>query len=93
MNSKAKIIPNTCFTTRNFDNTILLNYEDDLYFGLDKIGSEYWELIQEYKDFDMVVDNMLSKYPNVSREEIKTDLNELIFKMVDKGLIRVERHD
>lgn len=87
------IIPDTCFHSRNSDNIVLLNYKDDIYYGLDETGSIYWELIQEYKEINLVVEKMFSKFPYIPKEQIKNDLDDLITALANKGLVKVEKND
>lgn len=83
------VICENTFFSKGSNNAILLNYDTGMYYGLDSIGSEYWELIEKYKDFDLVLEKTHSKYHEVSREMLKSDLNELINELIGKGLVTV----
>jgi hypothetical protein len=83
------VVSENIYYSKGEENTVILNYENGMYYGLDEIGSEYWELIQEYGDFDFITEKMLAKYKDVPKENIQSDLNELVKQLRDKGLVKV----
>lgn len=82
-------IPDNVFFSGSSEKCILLNYENGSYYGLDSIGNEYWDLINKYNDFNLIVEKMLIKYPDISKEVIESDLSELIEKLRKEQLIMV----
>lgn len=68
--------------------TVLLDLNSEIYFGLDDIGTRIWQLIQEHSDLDKVYDIMLEEYA-VNAEQLEKDLNELTEKLAEAGLIEI----
>jgi hypothetical protein len=69
---------------------VMLGLQDGIYYELKGIGVRLWELVQEPRSFCEVVDVVLSEY-DVSREQCIADLDGLIAKLADHGLIEVRR--
>lgn len=88
--SKIIVVCENAFFSKSEENAVILNYDNGMYYGLDSIGSEYWELLQEYKEFELVIEKMHSKYQDVPRVVLESDLNELIRELIGKGLVKVE---
>jgi hypothetical protein len=72
--------------------TVLLNLDNESYFGLDETGTFFWKLLQENNDFQKVFDIMLDEY-DVDAVQLKTDLDSLVEKMVEAGLINISTED
>ena len=68
--------------------TVLLNLENEKYFGLDETGTFFWKLLQANTDYQEVIDIMLAEY-EVDNEQLKTDLDNLVKEMVEAGLVEV----
>ena len=68
--------------------TVLLDLNSEIYFGLDDIGTRIWQLIQEHGDLDKVYDIMLEEYA-VNAEQLVKDLYELTEKLAEAGLIEI----
>ena len=69
--------------------TVILDLASESYFGLDEVGTRIWQLLQEKNDLQTVFDTLLDEY-DVEAEQLKTDINELLEKLVDSGLVKVE---
>ena len=68
--------------------TVLLDLQSESYFGLDEVGTRIWQLLQEHKTLQEVLDIMLEEY-DVDEKQLETDLNELLKKLLDVKLITV----
>ena len=68
--------------------TVLLDLNSESYFGLDEVGTRVWQLLQEQGDIQKVYDTMLEEY-DVDGAQLEKDLNELIGKLVEAGLVSV----
>jgi hypothetical protein len=69
--------------------TVLLDLNSESYFGLDEVGTRIWQLLQEGKDLQEVVNTMLEEY-EVSAEQLHADLDELLNKLDEAGLVSIE---
>ena len=68
--------------------TVLLDLNSENYFGLNDVGTRIWQLIQEDGDLQKVYDTMLDEY-DVDKKQLEKDMEELVAKLVDAGLIEI----
>ena len=69
--------------------TVLLDLGSEFYFGLDKTGTRIWELLQSGVSIQDLIGTMLDEF-EVDRETLETDVNALLGKLLDAGLVSVE---
>jgi hypothetical protein len=67
--------------------TVILDLASESYFGLDEVGTRIWQLLQEKDDLQAVFETLLDEY-DVEADQLETDINELLEKPVDPGLIK-----
>jgi len=72
--------------------TVLLDLQSESYFGLDEVGTRIWQLLQEKGDLQSVFDTILQEY-DVESEQLKADLDELLAKLTESGLLSLEPAD
>lgn len=77
------------FHRRLGDETILLELDRGTYFGLDEVGSRAWELLQSRGRLGEVQEALLAEY-DVAPETLWRDLENLIVRLVDHGLVEVQ---
>ncbi len=68
--------------------TVLLDLNSENYFGLNDVGTRIWQLIQEDGDLQKVYDTMLDEY-DVDKKQLGKDMEELVARLVDAGLIEI----
>jgi len=68
------------------DETVLLHLASGGYFGLDAVGSRFWQLLGERRPFPEIVDVMLAEY-DVRREDLERDLGRLIDELLKQSLV------
>ena len=66
---------------------VLLNVETGVYFGLDEIGTEIWNLLSAGGSESDVVGKLLLEY-EVDPEQLRADVGDFIAKLESHGLIR-----
>jgi predicted transcriptional regulator len=69
------------------DEVLLLNMQDQRYFGLDDVGSEMWKLLVDLGDMDAVVARICSEY-NVDRATVEADIELLVQSLISAGLLK-----
>jgi len=70
------------------EGAILLHSEQEVYFGLNPVGVEVWQLLPPtYRDLDEVCEELGRRYPEVSAEEIRSDVSELLDELAAHGLV------
>ena len=66
--------------------TVLLNLESGVYYGLDAVGTRAWNLLTEERTFDDVCTIMLEEF-DVSRDTLRGDLTALVRELCEKQLL------
>ena len=66
--------------------TVLLNLESGVYYGLDAIGTRAWNLLAEERTFADVCTIMLDEF-DVSQRTLEDDLTTLVRELCDKQLL------
>jgi hypothetical protein len=84
---QIKIQPDVLFQEVRGE-TVLLNLDNESYFGLDETGTFFWKLLQENSDFQKVLEIMLDEY-EVDARQLKADLDNLVKELLEAGLIEV----
>ena len=69
--------------------TVLLNLATGTYFGLDAVGTRIWHLFVEQGSREKVIEALLAEY-EVSEDRLRRDLDALIEKLQDKGLLTAD---
>ena len=69
------------------DETILLDFDAGVYYGLDSVGARIWELLADARSLDAIVDTLLEEY-DVTRDVLEKDIAALLSELESKQLIR-----
>ena len=67
---------------------VLLNIETEQYFGLDETGTRMWQLVTGSPSIDAAFQELTAEF-DVDPEVLRTNLMELLSRLVDSGLLRV----
>ena len=68
---------------------VMINLSKGVYYGLEGVGSRVWELVQERRTLREMREEILTEY-DVEPKRLEQDLQAVLGKMVDQGLIEVE---
>ena len=68
------------------DETVILDLNSGVYFGLDPIGARIWQLLSEDRTLAETCDVMLQEY-EVDREKLESDMIALMETLKAHGLI------
>ncbi len=69
------------------EETVLLNLEGGVYYGLDPVGSRFWELLIEQGSLRAVFERMVEEY-DATAQTLERDLLRLAETLAAKGLIK-----
>jgi hypothetical protein len=69
---------------------VILNLETGVYFGLNRVGTRIWQLIEEHGELRRVLGAMQAEY-NAASDVLERDLLRLTGELVDIGLCRVQQ--
>jgi hypothetical protein len=70
---------------------VILNLETGIYFGLDRVGTRIWRLIEEHGQLGRVLGALQAEY-DAARDVLERDLLRLAGELIDKGLCRCRNH-
>ncbi|MEH6660034.1 MAG: PqqD family protein [Parasphingorhabdus sp.] len=65
---------------------VLLNTESEKYFGLDSVGAKFWAIASETGNVNEIITRMYDIF-DVERDRLTNDINILIKKMIDGGVL------
>ncbi len=68
--------------------TVLLDLQGESYFGLNEAGTRIWQLLKDDVNFSLVMETLDAEY-DVGRDQLETDVLELLESLVDSGLIKL----
>ena len=87
MNLDSKLtIPPQVMSRLVGDETVLLNLESGLYFGLDGVGQRVWESVSEGKNLGDTVGVIVAQY-EVDEEQAAADVLEFARTLIERGLL------
>lgn len=66
--------------------SVILNIESGMYFGLDRIGTRVWQLIEQHGNVDAIVRAMENEY-DADPQTLRADTEALVASLVEKRLI------
>ena|SRR5579863_6832383 len=70
------------------EEAVLLNLNTELYLGLDPVGTRMWNALIASDSIQSAYDSLLSEY-EVKPDQLRTDVEELIGKLIEQGLVEV----
>ena len=69
--------------------TVLLDLDSEEFFGLDGVGARAFELFEQPRRLDAVVDTLLGEY-DVDRKTLTADVTDLVSDLVERKLLVVD---
>ena len=87
-NSERAAIPQHVLVRILDCESVLLNLETEQYFGLDETGTRMWQLVTTLPSIDAAYQELLAEF-DVEPELLRTNLTELLGRLVENGLLQV----
>jgi len=70
------------------EGAVLLHTESEVYFGLNRVGHEIWDLLPPACiDLTQVCEWLGKKYPEVARDDLERDVKDLLEILSKEGLV------
>ena len=69
--------------------TVLLDLEGESYFGLNEVGTRIWQLLQGDSSVGEMLETLSDEY-DVSGEQLAADVEKLLQKLKEAGLVVLE---
>lgn len=71
--------------------SVLLDVESGLYFGLNAVGTEIWRMLSQGADGDGILTGLLARF-DVEPARLRADVAEFLGVLEARGLARVTDH-
>ena len=71
------------------DEILLIDEVSDSIFNLNQMGTAVWNLLQEPRTSEEIVEVIVTAFPEVSSDKIAEDINQLLKRLADKGLLQI----
>ena len=68
--------------------SVILNVDDDRYYGLDDIGTRIWQVLTECGSLERTFQALKAEY-DVDPGTLRRDISGLVDKLTEKGLLDV----
>lgn len=86
----GKLVVSDSVVAAELDNeSVLLNVETGVYFGLGEVGTRIWQLLIEGLSPDDIVGRLLDEY-EVAPHQLRDDVTSFLEHLEREGLTRVE---
>jgi hypothetical protein len=66
--------------------TVLLNLESGVYYGLDAVGTRVWQLLVQGHTISHICETMLDEY-DVAPDVLRDDVMRLVSELRERGII------
>ena len=86
--NRRVILSENVFAQEVDDEMMLMNMQNEHYFGLDSTGAVFWQTLQEKERLQEVLEDLLEMY-DVEEDVLKKDLVGFVEKLVANGLATV----
>jgi hypothetical protein len=82
------VVPPEVLSREVSGETVLLNLDSGVYFGLDEIGTDIWRLLRGGASLAETAAELLATY-DVERRVLEDDLVRLVDQLARSGLVKV----
>lgn len=69
---------------------VLLSTEEEVYYGLNEVGAEVWELLDGEETRDGLCSRLEDRYPDVDPASLREDVGDLLGRLGELGLVVLE---
>ena len=85
----TKVRPATeVLVSRLGEEIVMLDLASERYFGLDSVGTAFWEALTTAPSAGAAVDTLLGLY-DVDRETLEQDVLRMLAQLIEKGLLGI----
>ena len=84
-----EVIPSTSVICQELDGEmVILDLQQEQYFGLNDVGTRMWQLMSEGQSTDEIVILLLKEF-DTDEQTLRRDLRGLIQQLTDAKLVRI----
>jgi hypothetical protein len=66
----------------------IVTWKNDVYYGLDPVGKQVWQLLQEPTTLAQICDILKADY-DVEPAQLESDIRELLEQLAEQGLVEI----
>jgi len=70
------------------DELVMMDLESNNYYGLNKVGKDIWEKIEEPTTLEELCSDLIKKY-NVSFDKCKEDITPFLEKLQEMNIVKI----
>lgn len=82
------VVPDDVLERGIGNESILLNLNNENYYGLDEVGRHFWETLEASASIQEAYDKLLSEF-DVDESTLRADLTEFVGTLAEQGLIEL----
>lgn len=87
MNLEARLQPSDTVVAREVGGElVLMDLASGTYFGLEGIGGQVWQAIEERRPLSAVLEQLEGEY-DVTPEQLRVDVSALVGQLIEQGLV------
>ena len=84
-----EVIPSTSVICQELDGEmVILDLQQEQYFGLNDVGTRMWQLMSEGRTTDKIIKTLLGEF-DVDEDTLRSDLTALIQQLTNAKLARI----
>lgn len=87
--SSRMVVPDEVLFQEMNGEAVILDLASERYFGLDTVGTRFWELLSDDPSLQAAFDALSQEY-DVAPERLQGDLLALADALLEAGLLRLE---
>ncbi len=72
--------------------SVLLNLDAEVYYGLDEVGTRMWQLLIASQNIENAYEQLVAEF-DVQAETLRQDLSELLEQLAENNLLRIRPAD
>ena len=84
---QVKIDPNVLIQELE-DEAVILNLNEEHYYGLDDVGLRFWQLLAQHGNSEDVIERMLIEF-DAPKDILHKDLGKFIIELEQVGLLTI----
>ena len=87
--SQRVLVPDDVLVRRLEGESVLLNLNNECYYGLDQVGTRMWQVLTTSTSIESAFNLLLEEY-EVEPEKLRGDLQTLLNDLAEHGLIQIQ---
>jgi hypothetical protein len=86
--TKRLATPSHVLTRRLDDELVLLNLDNECYFGLDEVSTRIWDVLSSSPSIEAGIERLLAEF-EVEPQRLRADVEAFLSQLLDSGLVEL----